>query len=832
MASRFASLHAWALAVVLGGTALLIAPGRSAGGGPAPAVDRHGDPLPRGAVARIGTTRFRQWDSGYTVAFSPDGRYVALGCSAGTYPAQSLAVFEARTGKVVHRLPGHAHVVRAVAFSPDGNLLAAGGGDGKLAVWDVAKGRRLCEAGPDLASGIIVFLAGSRTLATDEAGKNIRLLDARTGKPGRLLTGHTDSIFSIAASPDGKRLVSCAMDGTVRLWDVVSGKEVQQLRVAEKYGLSVAFSPDGKRVACGTYMGDVYLWDLSTGKERWRFRKGTDAAASVAFSPDGSEVYTVRRELRALDAETGKERRRFKLPQETYRLALSPDGKVAALVSSGCEVRLFDPVRGGFVRGVEGHAHAVTSVAFSPDGRSLATASHEPQFRVWEAATGRLRQTFAGAASSVAFAPDGRTLMAGRPWHSPSLWDAGTGKLLRKLSPKERGAGGGRVAFVPGQPTLAASDEGGRLTFWDPATGKLHPHVYVTQPNLVRSTIDYTMAYALSPDGKTAAVLPDLSELEPILLWDLRTGKDVLRTRVHGAPCAFSPDGGLLAALPGRRGTPAAGGVVLADTRTGREVRRLKVPAGSVSEVVFSPDGHMVATAGQDGTVRLWETASGQERHVFRGHEQRVLCLAFSPDGSRLASGSGDLTALVWDVYGTAAKGPHPARTADALWAELSDPKADRAFEALRHLLRNPEQAVALGRARLKPTAAADPGRVRALVAQLDSGRFALRDKARAELVKMGHGAIALLEKAAADKAASLESRRRLGQILDQLRALPQSPEGLRAGRLIEALERVGSAGARQVLGELAAGAGGAPQTEAARAALRRLRLPPRSPSP
>src|SRR5262249_34157542 len=145
-----------------------------------------------------------------------------------------------------------------------------------------------------------------------------------------------------------------------------------------------------------------------------------------------------------------------------------------------------------------------------------------------------------------------------------------------------------------------------------------------------------------------------------------------------------------------------------------------------------------------DGAVRLWETASGEERRCFRGHGQRVLCVAFSPDGTRLASGSDDLTALVWDVYGAGAKEPQPAPTADALWADLADAKADRAFAALCHLRRHPEQAVALARGRLQPARPVGPEQVRALLTQLDSQRFAEREKARAELVKVGQVAYAL----------------------------------------------------------------------------------------
>jgi hypothetical protein len=374
----------------------------------------------------------------------------------------------------------------------------------------------------------------------------------------------------------------------------------------------------------------------------------------------------------------------------------------------------------------------------------------------------------------------------------------------------------GKVRFPAGRPPLVACDGGGRLVFWDAATGKQHPHFFAARVNLLSSSIRAPVPYALSPDGKTAAVMSDLAGEQPIVLWDFRTGKELRRTAVRGIPCAFSPDGAMLAVR-------SADGTALVDTRTGRAARRIQGPAAAVQDIAFSPDGHMLATAGDDGTVRLWETASGQERRCFKGHGQRVLCVAFSPDGKRLASGSDDLTALVWDVYGDEAKGLPPARTADALWADLADAKAERAFAAVRHLLRNPEQTVTLARTRVPPGKPADPKHVRVLLSRLDSPRFAERDRARAELVKAGQVAYALLEKAAGEKGTSLEFRRRLEQILEEVRSWPQSREGLRILRLIEALENNGSAEARQVLGELVTGPGGALQVEAARAALRRL---------
>jgi hypothetical protein len=310
------------------------------------------------------------------------------------------------------------------------------------------------------------------------------------------------------------------------------------------------------------------------------------------------------------------------------------------------------------------------------------------------------------------------------------------------------------------------------------------------------------LSAALSPDGRLVAAGDQHGVL---LLWRSATGREVFRLPAHRGPVAalaFSPDGRTLAS-----GGAHDRSLRLWEVATSKERHRLEVSATVMAPVAFSSEGVVLAAAGPE-SVRLWDVAGGKELAPLRGHHAAITCLAFSGDGQTLATGSGDGTALVWDVHGLPPARPEAgrltARELEALWADLAGADAARAYRAMRTLSAARKQALPFLQARLLSLSAAAREWLAQLLRDLDDHDFPVRDRATAELIKLGKLAEPAL-RAAVKGSPSAEVRLRVRVILekqdDTPAATPEWAPGLRA---LEVLEQVGTAEARQVLRKLA----------------------------
>jgi WD40 repeat protein len=461
----------------------------------------------------------------------------------------------------------------------------------------------------------------------------------QSDRPELLLQiGHSAQVFSVAFSPDGKKLASGSMDNTVILWDLATGKPEKILKGHTGWVLSVAFSPDGRKLASGSRDNTVILWDINSGRAEKILKGHTSIVFSVAFSPDGKKLASGSWDETVIlwDIDSGKVEKILKDHKGNVNsVAFSPDGRKLASGSADNTVILWDLATGKAEKILKGHTEQVWVVAFSPDGRKLASVSWDRTVILWDLDNGRAEKKLKGtvAVLSIAFSPDGKKLALGLSDNMVILWDLGSGKAEKIL--KGHASSVRSVSFSPDGRKLASGSADNTVILWDLATGKAEK---------ILGHISFVLSVAFSPDGKNLA---SGSEDKTIVLWDLDGGRAEKMLKEHKDAIfsvAFSPNGRKLAS--GSRDNT----VILWNLDSERVEKILKGHTDSVLSVAFSPDSKKLASGSSDNMVILWDLDSGRVEKILKGHTGWVLSVAFSPDGKKLASGSWDETVILWDI--------------------------------------------------------------------------------------------------------------------------------------------------------------------------------------
>lgn len=578
------------------------------------------------------------------VTFSPDGTRLASGDRDGT-----AMVWDATTGQVVLTLKGHTSLIHGVAYSPDGKRLATASLDETVKVWDAAKGRELRNlAGHGDRVSSVAFSPDGKRLASGSLDRTAKVWDAATGQELTTLTGHAGFVDSVAFSPDSTRMASSSADKTVKVWDAKSGREILTLKGHASYVNSATFSPDGTRLASASSDETLKVWDASTGQELLTLLGHTGSVKSATFSPDGKRLASASTDgmVKLWDAATGREHLTLMGHTGVNRVVFSPDGRrlASARARDDHAVKLWNAATNPEFLTLHGattpeflnlDGNTGLSVAFSPDGKRIASDGPHNTIKVWDAATGQQFLTLIGRTkdvASLAFSPDGTRLASGSSHGTVTVWDAATGQESFTFKGHTSGVYG--VAFSQEGRRLASSGDG-TIKVWDPSTGE----ECLTIPGVAQG-----FKITSSPDGKRLAGSTGGGIAK---VWDAATGQELL-TLAHGGPSvicvAFSPDGKRL----------ATGGydktVHVWDAASGERLVTLMGHYGGVRGVAFSSDGKRLACVALDNVVKIWDARTGQELLILHGHDDYFRSVAFSPDGKRLAATGGEGTVRVWDA--------------------------------------------------------------------------------------------------------------------------------------------------------------------------------------
>ena len=654
---------------------------------------------------------------GRGVVFAPDGRRLAC---AGYHMDKLVGVYDVTTGKLLRKLAGHTELeTYAIAFSPDGKLLASAGTDKQILVWELRTGAlRHRLANQALPVTALAFSPDSATLASGGGDKAVRLWDMASGQMRRSLSGHGDWVTTVVFSADGRTIASGSCDwafhrgrdtsrfqwpdpgcvSEIRLWDAVTGELKRTVNEPGRL-LSLAIAPDGNSLACGIGK-DVRIYDLRTeGPGRVVARHDFDVT-SVAFADGGAAVVSGSHDQTVQYTSVVTGQAKWRAPghfEQVNSLAISPDGSILVTGSSDQRfavrvlkaddksigagaVRVWDAQTGRLLRRLGDPSEQIMAVALSPDGRRIASggASSDGKgvVRLWDTATGEAvwgQADHPAEVLAVAFSADGSSFATAGAEGVVRLRDPATGAVTRTLEGHDGGATA--LAFsADGSTLLCGEGRGGGTRVWDARTGRLLRTCRDSASQAGSVTTDRMItSVAFSPGGGTflaCAASVGNTYGESVRLWDAHSGelkREFKDPGIGGRPVVLSPDGTIVAA--------GGKGIQLSDARTGQPLRRLSGHLKKIQAIAFSSDGRLVFGGGSYGTTNVWEVATGRHLITLFAFSQigsgKVSdeCLAYHPDGHYDGS-VGVEKYLAWrvgdDLYMPDSPGA-PVRRADRL---------------------------------------------------------------------------------------------------------------------------------------------------------------------
>ena len=821
-----------------------------------PRLDPLGDPLPKGALVRFGTTRLRH--DANALVFRDGKTIVSLG--------SSIRFWDATTGQLIKEIRNQKLADSEEAtISADAKHAVTRHNENDFRVWELDSGRLIREfktnnenfSMPDDQRRLSSSTDGSRFIVRKtDFNRQAGTLEQRPviystvpGKsPIKLQTGN-NHLRACCMSPNAEQAVTLedAQAGApnekqlLNFWDAATGKRIRSDELKAETFDQIDFAPGGKALIC---IGEKKL-ALRTidGKELWR-ASGEFEGVQIACSTGNRLVVLAPKEeagkveAHVVDLSSGKVLKKWLVPGGlATAAAISPDGERLA-IAGGARFRILNVLDGKDLVAAPGHSGGIWTTSVTPDGRFVVSSdSTDNEPILWEIATGRIVRSFTGntdACVCAACSHDGKLVASCTSGGTARIWELATGKQLFHLEQQQEQIW--CIGFLADDQYLALISAGG---------GGISVYDYRKSKTISEMKVDlggYPCVTYCQSDGRFFAVYPNggpnfgpNSQVNGFDLWDVRAGR-VFRhfDGQHGAwfRCAVTHDLRTLATLNDD------GKIRLWEVATGK--LRMGIKAGASQHdgsgwtpLEISPDGLTIACTGNaESRIDFWDVPSGTRFGNLKAHDEQIMTIDFTPDGRTLLTGSKDTTMLTWDLTRPEWRSrsfAHELTDTDLPkhWEKLRGADAEEAHRSKWALAGDPKKSIPFirDRLRMEPPIAAE--RIRSWIADLDSRQYAIREQAQANLLIHFDQAERDLRQTLGGSA-SAELRNRIGRIIGASFGAQPGPDQLREMRAMEILEQIGTPEARDLLRRLAAAEPSTRLSRDAAESLKRLEEKPR----
>jgi WD40 repeat protein len=566
-----------------------------------------------------------------------------------------IRLWQISNGDLIATLRDHENWVKSTSCSLENNLLASSSTDKTVKIWDlspIVTGEDCDHVKPKITisrNNLVrtVSISSNGNLVASSNNNSIDICNALTGDHIHTLTGHSKEVYCVSFSHDDQLLASGSEDCQVRIWSVNTGECVHTLNKHTGFVWTIAFSPDSKILASGSEDKLIHLWDVSTGLHLHELVGHTKQVRTVAFRYDDQILASAGGDcsIRLWNIGDGSLQNSISKAHSTWirSLSFSRHSSILASGSSDQSVKLWDSDNSTLIKTFQGYTNQIRAIAFSLDGKTLASSSEDMEVRLWDIESGSMKQLpkkHTDQIRSVAFNRDSSIIATASSDYTAKLWNVSTRTVLHTLSAHKGTLWS--VAFSPIENILASGSEDTKIILWNTKNGSIVKEL-VGHSSWVWSVI-------FSPDGKFIA---SGSSDKTIKLWDVKTGKCIITLEGYHhssvKALAFSNDGELLASGDEDKA------IMLWEVKSLMTKNNLPKPLTfpkeheqAITSLSFTPEDYLIS-ASDDQIIRVWN-ARNQCVETFDDHQSAVRSVICHSKTGMIASASDDGTIKLWDL--------------------------------------------------------------------------------------------------------------------------------------------------------------------------------------